>query len=106
MKRCRVGMLAFIRASDFPQNIGVVVRVAALAWHADFDWAIESDLTPIMAADDLGFQFPVYPGDRVLACDEDLVPILPPDGEAAVVAHDTKRRIRRLEHHLRKPEQA
>jgi hypothetical protein len=107
MKRCRIGMLAFIRDSEFPQNIGLVVRVVDTSSVPDNDWAIASDSAIIIAAVAKGKRpVEVPPGGLVSAADSDLVPILPPNGEMDVLEYAATSRVRRLEHHFRNREKA
>jgi hypothetical protein len=78
MKRCEVGMLAWINTSWYAENIGVVVKIEAPSTAPDCDWLISSSSPLLGAAASNVRPIVIPPGLAVVnARDCDLTPITP-----------------------------
>lgn len=78
MKRCEVGMLAWINDSWYAENIGKVVKIEAVSSCLDADWVISSK-APLVAGAALNARpVEIPPGVALVnARDRDLTPITP-----------------------------
>lgn len=72
MKRCKIGDRAFIINSDFPENLGKIVKIVNRSKYYFADWLIESEGSPIKAVNLFG---EACYGPRVNVLDSRLIPI-------------------------------
>lgn len=81
MKRCKVGMLAYISNSAFISNVGAVIEIVDVSYVLDCDWIGVAKHRALLGAMGSG-PAPIYivkPGEGMNYADSDLTPILPPD---------------------------